>query len=150
MDSERPRLITNSADAYHVNSLYGVRLKHGRKQIGSEILPLACLNTVSLLGAEVHGRSFGGGLLKFEPREADRIPVPSFSLIQEKREQLLALRPQVAYALERGHLPKAVAMIDQILWSKDRVTDEVLTMLRETREFLFQRRSMRSRRRENE
>jgi adenine-specific DNA-methyltransferase len=145
MDYERPRLITNSADAYHLNSLYGVKLKRGRKQIGCELLPLASLNTVSLLGAEVHGRSYGGGLLKLEPREADRIPVPILSLVQQQREQLLALRPQVAYAMERGDLAKAVTTVDEVLWSKDQTTGDVLDTLRQTREFLFQRRSTRSR-----
>jgi hypothetical protein len=150
MDSERPRLVTNSADVYHLNSLYGVKLNRGRKQVGSELLPLSTLNTVSLLGAEVCGRSYGGGMLKLEPREADRIPVPSYSLVQEKRDQLVAMRPQVAYALEHGRLAKAVEMIDQILWSTDQATAGVLEMLRDTREFLFQRRNMRSRGRSNE
>jgi adenine-specific DNA methylase len=145
MDYERPRLITNSADAYHLNSLYGVKLRRGRKHIGRELLPLATLNTISLLGAEVHGRSYGGGLLKLEPREADRIPVPSFLLVQEQRNHLIAIRPQVAYALERGNLAKAVAMVDQILWSNDQKAARVLDTLRQTREFLFQRRSMRAR-----
>ena len=55
MDQDRPRLITNLAKAHHLNSLYGIRLHHGRKQLGREVLPLASLNTVTLLGAEFHG-----------------------------------------------------------------------------------------------
>jgi adenine-specific DNA-methyltransferase len=146
MDYERPRLITNSADAHHLNSLYGVRLKRGRKQIGRELLPLASLNTLSLLGAEIYGRSYGGGLLKLEPREADRIPIPCLSLVQEQRHHLAALRPQIAYAIEHGHLANAVAVVDQVLWSKERTTADVLDSLRKTREFLFRRRCARSRR----
>jgi adenine-specific DNA-methyltransferase len=146
MDSERPRLVTNSANAYHLNSLYGMRLRRGRKQIGRELLPVASLNTISLLGAEVYGRSYGGGLLKLEPREADRIPVPCIELVQERREHLLALRPQIVYSLDRGNLMDAVAMVDKLLWSTDRSTVDLLEILRQTREFLFRRRSERSRR----
>jgi adenine-specific DNA-methyltransferase len=146
MDSERPRLVTNSADAYHLNSLYGVTLRRGRKKLGRDLLPLASLNTMSLLGAEVYGRSYGGGLLKLEPREADRIPVPSLTLLQERREHLMALRPQIAYALEHGHVAHAVTIVDQVLWSKELLPPRVLETLRQAREFLFQRRSNRSRR----
>jgi len=145
MDQERPRLVTNGAETFHLNSLYGVRLNHGRKKIGCRLLPLASLNTVSLLGAEVHGRSYGGGLLKLEPREADRIPLPSLMKIIACQDSLEAIRPQVAYALERGNLSKAVSLIDGILWTEDPATKRLLDLLRQAREFLFQRRSIRSR-----
>jgi hypothetical protein len=144
MDAERPRLVGNSADAFHLNSLYGVILHRGRKTLGRDVLPIASLNTVSLLGAEVYGRAYGGGLLKLEPREADRIPVPSLSIVQQRRDHLLALRPSIAHALERGHLATAVTLVDSVLWSKSSLTPKVLGTLRKTREFLFQRRSNRS------
>jgi hypothetical protein len=55
------------------------------------------------------------------------------------------MRPQVVYALERGKLAKAVSLVDSILWSNDAVTERLLGLLRQTREFLFQRRNLRSR-----
>ncbi len=150
MDYERPRLITNSAQAQHLNSLYGVRLKHGRKRIGLRLLPLATLNTVSLLGAEVHGRSYGGGLLKLEPREADKIPVPRIGLVKDRCFQLDALRPQIAHAIEHGDLAKAVALVDDILWSQEPAAAPLLSTLKKAREFLFQRRHIRGRGRSDE
>jgi hypothetical protein len=51
----------------------------------------------------------------------------------------------VAYALERGDLAKAVAIVDNVLWSKGAKAAGWLDVLRQTREFLFRRRMTRSR-----
>jgi hypothetical protein len=72
MDHERPRLATNDARVLHLNSLYGVTLRHGLKELGRDLLPMATLNSATLLAAEMIGRSYGGGLLKLEPNEAER------------------------------------------------------------------------------
>jgi adenine-specific DNA-methyltransferase len=145
MDQERPRFVTNGADAQLLNSLYGVSLRKGRKTIGSKLLPLTTLNTVTLLGAEVHGRSYGGGMLKLEPREADRIPVPSLKSITANRAKLEAIRPHVAKAIERNDLVRALSLVDGALWSNDARSTDVLAKLREARDFLAQRRHSRSR-----
>lgn len=145
MDHERPRLITNGAGTQHLNSLYGVRLRKGRRLIGTKLLPLAALNTVTLLGAEVHGRSYGGGMLKLEPREADRIPVPRLNFIIERQTKLEAIRPHVAKAVAQGEVSKALSLVDSVLWDAEPAAQAVLSTLREAREFLFQRRHQRSR-----
>ena len=77
MNQDRPRLLANEARVHILNSVYGVTLRPGLRRLGRELLPLAFLNSLSLLGAEMVGRSYGGGLLKLEPREADLLPVPS-------------------------------------------------------------------------
>jgi adenine-specific DNA-methyltransferase len=142
MNHDRPRLVTNTARVAILNSLYGVKLHPGRRKLGGDLLPLACLNSVTLLGSEVVGRSYGGGLLKLEPREADKLPVPSLATIRARESDLRAVRPQLGAALRGNDLDQACRLIDPILFPNvDVVT---LQSLRAARDFLFQRRRARA------
>lgn len=138
MNHDRPRLITNSAKVNILNSLYGIKLQAARRQLGMDLLPLACLNSVTLLGAEVVGRAYGGGLLKLEPREADKLPVPSVKVIAECQEKLRAIRPQLNSALRRNDIDAATRLVDPILFAA--ADSATLDTLRTAREILFQRR----------
>jgi adenine-specific DNA methylase len=146
MDHERPRLVANDARVYHLNSLYGVTLRHGLRELGRDLLPLAALNSVTLLGAELVGRAYGGGLLKLEPREADLMPVPSEATIRATADELRAIRPHLAKSLRQGKLMDAVKLVDRVLLTKHLgVKHEVIISLREARELLFSRRAARRR-----
>ena len=145
MDRERPRLITNRAGAYHLNSLYGVKLHAGRKRAGMDLLALASLNSATMLGAEVVGRAYGGGMLKLEPREADKLPMPGMPVLEEKAEQLRALRPQVAAAMRKGDLHEATRMVDRVVLHEGAgLTHAQVRALRDARNVLFQRRDTRA------
>jgi adenine-specific DNA methylase len=144
MNHDRPRLIANQAGAHILNSLYGVSLHHGRKQLGKEVLPVACLNSLTLLGAEMVGRAYGGGLLKLEPREADFLPVPSKEALEQCGEELKAIAPQLAPALRQGDLSRAVDMVDRIVLKRAlKISDADIKTLREAREVFFERRKAR-------
>lgn len=146
MNHDRPRLTTNEAGALVLNSLYGVKLKSGMKMIGKANLPIACLNTVTLLGSEIVGRAYGGGLLKHEPKEADLLPVPSLSTLTAAHGELQLLKPQLAVALRQNNLLRAVEMVDAIILEKHlRLSHEQLGELRHARESLFNRRVTRGR-----
>lgn len=141
MNHDRPRLVTNSAGAEILNSIYGVRLAAGRRTIGRDLLPVACLNSLTLLGAEIVGRAYGGGLLKMEPREADLLPVPALSHIRSVERELRAIRPQLATHLRGGNVDAAVESVDSILLADVSISD--LRALRAARDVLFQRRRAR-------
>lgn len=141
MNHERPRLVSNDASIHILNSLYGVRLAQGRKVLGKDLLPLACLNSLTLLGAELVGRSYGGGLLKLEPREADELPVPSKSVLLACSKELKAFAPQLAPLLGQGKLSAAVEAVDGIILARWLSASHAnIKSLREARESLFQRR----------
>lgn len=118
MNADTPRLATNRAKAHHLNSVHGVYLKPEHRELGMSVLPLASLNSVTLLGAEVVGRAYGGGMLKIEPREADYLPMPSPDLVETHRAALAGLRPKVAAALRAGRLLEAVTLVDDVLLVK--------------------------------
>ncbi len=146
MNHDRPRLTTNEAGVRVLNSLYGIELKQGLKKIGKANLPVACLNTVTLLGSEIVGRAYGGGLLKHEPKEADRLPVPSQSTLAAMHDELQLLKPQLASALRQNNLLRAVEMVDAIILEKHLLLDHgQVAQLRHAREFLFNRRLARGR-----
>ncbi|WP_300608645.1 N-6 DNA methylase [Trebonia sp.] len=115
MNADTPRLCANSAKAHHLNSVHGVYLNPALRHRGRDLLPLAALNTVTLLGAETVGRSYGGGMLKLEPKEADRLPVPSPALIEATCTALTALRPQLATHLRNARLMEAVRLVDNVI-----------------------------------
>jgi hypothetical protein len=115
MNADTPRLTSNPARVHHLNSVHGVYLRTGLRRTGAQLLPLASLTSVTLLGAETVGRAYGGGMLKLEPREADLLPVPAPWAVAAAREALLRIRPEVAADLAAGHLLDAVARVDQVL-----------------------------------
>ena len=97
MSHNYPRLISNSAKVAFLNSMHGVRLREDVPKFVAEALPFMCLNSVTMLGAEINGRSYGGGILKMEPREAASLPLPKVDVIERA---WLELKPQKA-ALDR-------------------------------------------------
>ena len=117
MNADTVRLCTNEAAAHHLNSVHGVYLRADFQHTGARLLPLATLNSLTLLGAELVGRGYGGGLLKLEPREADQLPVPSHDALLAASPALEKARPLVDHALAQGRLLEAVATVDEILLS---------------------------------
>jgi hypothetical protein len=91
------------------------------------------------------GRSYGGGLLKLEPKEADALPVPAPATLREAAPRLQAIRAQVA-ALAAADAPAAIALVDRAVLSEGLgLADEQIEALRLARSLLSQRRRARGR-----
>jgi hypothetical protein len=145
MNHDRPRLTTNEAGVIVLNSLYGIKLKDEVRIQGKMLLPIASLNSLTLLGSEFVGRAYGGGLLKHEPREADLLPVPSTEMLSASGKELKLLKPQLAIALRANDLLGAVKLVDEIILTKYMKLDQAdLLGLRKAREVLFNRRLSRA------
>lgn len=145
MNGDTPRLTTNLAGAHHLNSVHGVYLSGSVKSLGRQLLPLASLNSVTLLSAELVGRAYGGGMLKIEPREADQLVLPSALVVEEASGALSSIRPQVRRALAQGQLLKASSMVDDALMTTDLgISAAQLAQLRSARLELFNRRVSRN------
>jgi hypothetical protein len=115
MNADTPRITTNDAGVSYLNSIHGVRLEPALRDLGRDLLPLGALNSLTVLGAELVGRSYGGGILKLEPKEADLLPVPSPDLLADVGDALRALRPHLAQHLRAGDLLGAVERVDRVL-----------------------------------
>lgn len=115
MNADTARLTTNQANARHLNSVHGVYLKPEFRDLAREVLPIASVNSMTLLSAELVGRSYGGGVLKLEPREADRWWVPSAETMTKHREALIDVKPRVQRMLQTKNLLGAVDLVDEIV-----------------------------------
>ncbi len=145
MNADTPRLTTNEAGARHLNSVHGVYLNSCHRELGRELLPLASLNSITLLHAEMVGRSYGGGILKIEPKEADAWAVPAPNLIWARANTLRKVKPQVVKLLDEGKLLEAVNIVDQIvLLDYAGCTLEKIKLIRLARAELVRRRTMRA------
>lgn len=144
MNADTPRLTTNTAKVHHINSIHGVYLGADVRELGQELLPLASLNTLTMLGAEIVGRSYGGGILKLEPSEADNLPVPAARLVLQYADQLRSIKPRVAQLLSDGQKQQACDLVDEIVLGRMLELDQqVQEVLRESRASLLLRRKTR-------
>lgn len=145
MNHHAPRLTANQAGVTYLNSVHGVRLAPGVRDLGLSGLPIASLNTITLVGAELVGRAYGGGLLKLEPKEADRLPVPSPAALAGATSILRELGHRVRSLLANGALSEAVELVDQrLLVEHLALPEEALGLLVQARATLFDRRDNRA------
>lgn len=73
-----PTFVRNDADARHINIAHGIYPRQPLSDLALDKLAGALRRAAS-----PHlGRTYAGGLIKFEPREMERIPVPSPELLQ--------------------------------------------------------------------
>ncbi len=115
MSHRYPRLIANEAGVSFLNSMHGLRLRQDAPAIARDALPLLALNSVSMLGAEVFGRSYGGGILKMEPREAAQLPVPSPAVLSKAWKHVAGRRDRLDALLRAGRWQDVVEAIDEAL-----------------------------------
>ncbi|BBX95154.1 Eco57I restriction-modification methylase domain-containing protein [Mycobacterium lacus] len=69
-----PRLTVNAAAATSTDTVHRVRLD---SNLDPAIFAAVFHNSATFAFAEIMGRSYGGGILELEPREAEQLPVPS-------------------------------------------------------------------------
>jgi adenine-specific DNA-methyltransferase len=141
MSHRFPRLITNSAEATVLNSMHALHLKGDNKLLVRESLPLLALNSATFLAAELLGRSYGGGILKMEPREAASLPVPTFPQLRKAWQTLSDAKPELDCILRQGEWEAVVARVDEVVLGKVMgMTSGEITTLRDAGEQLRARR----------
>ncbi|MBD3783001.1 MAG: N-6 DNA methylase [Micrococcales bacterium] len=147
MNADSPRLCANTSGARHLNSVHGLYASAGKRRLARAVLPLASINSMTLLAAETVGRAYGGGMLKIEPREADVLPVPGPELVQQCRPALDRLREHTGTSLRGDSLAATAAAVDEILLVGELgLSATQVKHLREQQATLMARRKSRSKR----
>lgn len=139
-----PRLILNDADAVTTDTIYRGWMRpeyEGRE----EDLAAVFHNSLTLLSAEIEGRSFGGGVLELVPSEIGRLAVPLVPGAGVELDRLSA-------DADRGHSEISESLIDQtdrLLVRHSRFEPSLLQLLRTARLRLQARRLARGARPQN-
>lgn len=134
--NEHPRLALNEAGALSTNTLHGVR---PHDEHAATLIAAGFYNSLTLLSVEIVGRSYGGGVLKLEPTEAEALLLPD--LATELEEVL----PAVDEAIRRRDIQAAVELVDPLILAPLGLDDADLALLRSGRRQLAARRKRRGR-----
>lgn len=111
MSHHTPFLVVN-VYARSTNLVHGVRLREPATTDARAVA--ACsLSSVWALSAEVEGRAYGGGVLKLETKEAERILVPY--LDDRPSAELIRLFPGLDDLVRSGRRAEAAAAVDTVL-----------------------------------
>lgn len=120
-----PKIIINEANATCTDTIHRIKLLNG---IGARTVAASFLNSLTFAFTEVVGRSYGGGVLELEPREAEKLPLPlqnadSLDLLQLNKmllcsgiEEVLDVTDRVLLVQGLGLTSEEVRKLRQIWW----------------------------------
>jgi len=135
MSGGEPRLVADRAGAFAPNTLHIVRM---RKNVSLTAQDLAVVwhSGVTALSCEVEGHSLGGGLLKLEPKEAQKILIPIAGSTKSFCDEVDRL-------VRQARLDEASTLVDERVASETGLSLRELRVLREGAALLRGRRQNR-------
>lgn len=104
MVGREPVASVNAAKASCTNTIHGLKLD---RAAAAPEAAIGLHSTLTLLSMELHGRTYGGGILKLEPSEAARVHV---ALPSDTRAAV-----KLSHLLRSGGYLEAVALADQVV-----------------------------------
>ncbi|PHK25092.1 DNA methylase [Nostoc linckia z16] len=116
--NEFPKLALNEADALSTDTIHRVRFKPG---VNGGVAVVSFLNSLTFAFSEILGRSYGGGVLTFEPTEVEELPMPFLVDSKIDLQEIDALMRQKKILEVLDIVDKAL-LIDQLGFSADEVT----------------------------
>ncbi|CFB84420.1 DNA methylase [Mycobacterium tuberculosis] len=99
-----PRLTVNAAAATSTDTVHRVRLD---PNVDPATLAAVFHNSATFAFAEIMGRSYGGGILELEPREAEQLPMPPPAYGSAELAQ------DVDLLLKANEIDKALDVVDR-------------------------------------
>ena len=106
MSGRRPGLVANGASVVAPNTLHTVRMRES-SPLNALDLAVAWQSSLVSLSVEIEGHAMGGGMLKLEPREAQRVAIPVLNSGNE------GLAEEVDQLLRAGRIDDARHVVDR-------------------------------------
>jgi hypothetical protein len=97
-----PAFVRNDVAARHINIAHGLYPREALDAVTLDNLA-AHLRTAVLLS---QGRTYAGGLTKFEPKEMERLPVPSLEVLQQRNPVKQVVQVKQTVPVKRGSSAK--------------------------------------------
>ncbi len=139
MSGHTPHLVANEAGAVAPNSLHVLRLK-ATAPLSAKALAALWQTSLTRLSVELEGRAMGGGMLKLEPGEAERVVMARPADISG----LEALADELDRLLKKGRAEQAQALADQVILLEGLgLTQQEVTTLSRAGQYLRLRRQRR-------
>lgn len=113
MSNRAPRLVANDAGVRTTNLLHNVTLMSHDEV--AELIALAWTNSATLLTSELRGRAYGGGVLKLETREAERVVIPKLSA--DVSRELRSRADDIGRLLRDARLEDVADIVDRVVLS---------------------------------
>jgi adenine-specific DNA methylase len=142
MSHRTPRIALNSAKITSTNLVHQIAFARQTRR-WKRAYVAALYSSISLLSFELEGRSYGGGVLKLETREAERVVLPR--LDPSLAEVLQATLPAIDQAVRSGQPGRASELVDERLVDAGIVDAAGVRAIRETLGSLQRRRALRGR-----
>lgn len=100
-----PKIILNQTQATSTDTIHRVRFVTA---LPKEQVTAAFINSLTFCSAEITGRSYGGGVLELEPREAEKLLIPLLGAENVSFSEIHAM-------IAKGEVEKALDINDEIL-----------------------------------
>ena len=112
-----PKLILNNVDCSSTDTIHRVKFK---KKYDPKAIVLSFFNSMTFAFSEITGRSYGGGVLTFEPSEIEELPIPLSQDIDLDFTELDKLVRNKMIEIVLNKLDKAL-LIDKFGFNKSEV-----------------------------
>jgi adenine-specific DNA-methyltransferase len=132
-----PRVTLNQAGVFTTDTIYRGRILDRAAPLGPDSLTATFHNSLTLLTAEIEGRSFGGGVLELVPSEVGRLSVP---LLPGAGQWL----PELDATLRSGHAEAVIDATDDRLVRARAIPRRLLATLADARLHMMARRHERN------
>ncbi len=111
MSHDFPRVALNEAEVVNTNTIHGIFFKPELSAITT-----AFYSTLTLLSSELKGRSYGGGVHKLEPTEAEDLAIVDLRIIDDAtKKELSSMFHDIDSLVRKRDLQAIMAVLDEIL-----------------------------------